>query len=426
MLKTLEKYRDAVFFTCLVGSIVTLPFSIKINSIAIICLVVAWLFKNSIKEKFQNIHRPLFYLSISLYAVYLSGMLWTSNIEHGIFELEKKLSLLIFPVILASVNRIKREEINKIVYYFAISCVLASFVCLIYASYRSIAANSFFEINPQSNYVTHYFFYYGLSDIFIHPVYFSAYIVFSICILFNYLIDNKGTNSRKRNILIIALILYLILFLCLLSSRIMILGFLILGLLYFIYSYTKTKRGMKLSLGIFALVIVVVSVAYVPAIRERFSEIINSSYHFENNPEANKNLSGKVDGIQMKLAQWYFTLEAGKNNWLFGVGTGDDEDELQKTYLQNNFMEGYIPRFNSHNQYFQTWLGLGLVGLSILLLCFFIPVFIAFKQKNILYLIFLFIVMFFCLTESVFCRQNGIVFYAFFNSLFAFHSLERK
>ena len=128
----------------------------------------------------------------------------------------------------------------------------------------------------------------------------------------------------------------------------------------------------------------------------------------------------------MKLAQWYFTLETGKDTWIFGKGTGDDEDALLGTYRKNNFLEGLYPKFNSHNQYLQTWLGLGLVGLLIFLLNLFAPLYLAFREKNLLYIIFLILIISFFFTESVLCRQHGVVFYAFFNSLFAFHTFNQN
>lgn len=426
MLEKIKAQKDSIFFSCLVASIVTLPFSIRLNSIAIIILVIAWLFKNSLAEKIKLLNNPLFFLFSSLYVIYVLGMFWTNNIQHGFFELEKKFALFLFPLIFFSIPPLKDSERNKIVFYFVASCVLLSLVCLFYAIYRAYNASSFFEINPESGYVTHYFFYFGLSEAFIHPVYFSAYIVFSLFILFNYYSSSKEVLGTKKRLLTAFLVLFLIVFLCLLSSRIMIIYLAMCCFFYFLYSLLKGQSNKgRMVLGFFLLLSMLLAVIYVPAIRSRFSEVVNSSYHFENNPERNKHLSGKLDGVEMKLAQWYFTIEAGKNNQLIGVGTGDDEDELQKKYFDNNFMEGYVPKYNSHNQYFQTWLALGFVGLSILLIVFIVPVFMAIKRNQILYLFLLFMIMFFCLTESILCRQHGVVFYAFFNSLFASNGFKR-
>ncbi|MGB3946514.1 MAG: O-antigen ligase family protein [Bacteroidia bacterium] len=420
ILEKIKLNKNSIFFSCLVASIITLPFSIKINTVCIILLVVAWLFKNSLHEKIKLLNNPTFFLFSALYFLYVLGMFWTNNIQHGFFELEKKFALFLFPLIFFSIPPLKDSERNKIFFFFVLSCALLAIVCLFYASYRTYSANSFFEINAESGYVTHYFFYFGLSEAFIHPVYFSAYIVFSLVILFNYYSSSKELLVTKKRVLIVFLILFFIGFLCLLSSRIMIVYLSICSVCYFLYLLIKRKSSKgRVILGFFVLVSMLLAVIYVPAIRSRFSEIVSSSYRFENNPENNKNLSGKLDGVEMKLAQWYFTVQAGKNNKLIGVGTGDDEDELQKKYFENNFMEGYVPRYNSHNQWFQTWLALGFLGLSVLVATFLFPLFNTIKQKQFLYLFFLALIMFFFLTESVLCRQHGVVFYSFFNSLFA-------
>ncbi|MFH1003907.1 MAG: O-antigen ligase family protein [Bacteroidota bacterium] len=427
MINTFRQYKNTIFLVCLTASIVTLPFSIRANSIFIILLVICWLLKDSMKEKISYIRNPLFILFISLYIVHLIGMFYTFNIQQGFFELEKKLSLLIFPLILGTTAKIKYEDVQKILYYFVASCIIVSVFCLLYAGYRTISSGSFYSFNSQTQYTTYYFFYDGLSDVFIHPVYFSAYIVFSFFIVLKNIIANWMQNPATRNVFKSILLCYLITFLLLLSSRIMIITFFALILSYILYLFFKQKKKwLGISISMLVALVLISSVIFIPYVRERISELYTSSYVFKNNPETNINLSGKMDAVEMRMANWYFTIQAGKNTWLFGTGTGDDEDVLMSTYQKNNFMEGYVPKFNSHSQFFQTWLGLGVVGLLILLLNLFIPLYISWKTKNYYYMIFILVISLFCFTESIFCRQWGVVFYAFLNSLFAFHTLKRR
>lgn len=425
MIEFLKKNKEDVFFYCIVLSIVTLPFSVKINSIAIMLLVLCWLLKDSIKEKISNIQPKLFFLFISVYVIHLIGMFYTSNISQGIFEIEKKLSLLVFPVVLGTTHRFKKEQVQKVLNYFAAVCITASVLCLLYAVYKTISSGSFHYLNPQTQYTTYYFFYDGLSELFMHPVYFSVYIVFSFFIIFKNTIDNWQTVSCRRNLIKTILLFHCVIFLMLLSSRMMIIIFLVAVVSYITFLFFKhEKKWLGISVSMLAALMLASAVIFIPYVRTRMSELVTSSYHFENNPKTNSNLSGKLDGVEMRLAKWYFTVEAGKQSPLFGTGTGDDEDALLDTYKKNNFREGYIPQFNSHNQFLQTWLGLGAVGLLLLVLNLFIPLFLAFKEHNFYYFIFLILIISFCFTESILCRQHGVVFYSFFNSLFAFHSLK--
>src|SRR5437016_6103802 len=124
---------------------------------------------------------------------------------------------------------------------------------------------------------------------------------------------------------------------------------------------------------------------------------------------------------------WNCALELIKSEPILEVGTGDVEDELQKCYTSNQYTSLTYwtdTRFNAHNQFLETAIGLGIPGLILLLSCFIIALYQAYMYKNIMYVIFIVLFAVSCLTESMLERQNGVVFYAFFNSLFAFNKFK--
>ena len=63
-------------------------------------------------------------------------------------------------------------------------------------------------------------------------------------------------------------------------------------------------------------------------------------------------------------------------------------------------------------------LALGILGLIVLLLNIVLPVMYGLEMKHYLYLIFLILVAFNFLFESMLETQPGVVFYAFFNAWF--------
>ena len=103
-----------------------------------------------------------------------------------------------------------------------------------------------------------------------------------------------------------------------------------------------------------------------------------------------------------------------------GVGTGDVKDVLLQKYQEKGITNAYLLRLNAHNQYLQTTIALGILGLLVVLGCLFLPLYEALRQKNILVFLFILIVAFNLLVESMFERQAGIVFYSFFNALLFF------
>ena len=44
----------------------------------------------------------------------------------------------------------------------------------------------------------------------------------------------------------------------------------------------------------------------------------------------------KEEGVQMRQKLWNSSFEVFKDNFLFGVGTGDFKDELLETYKKTN------------------------------------------------------------------------------------------
>jgi O-antigen ligase len=76
---------------------------------------------------------------------------------------------------------------------------------------------------------------------------------------------------------------------------------------------------------------------------------------------------------------------------------------------------------NAHNQYFEETLHNGIGGLLLFLISLLVPAYIALSRKDLIYLAFILIFSLCCITESMLTRQIGIIFYAFFNSLYFFN-----
>ena len=89
-------------------------------------------------------------------------------------------------------------------------------------------------------------------------------------------------------------------------------------------------------------------------------------------------------------------------------------------YKKENITAAYKQKLNAHNQYLQTALSIGFFGLIVLLISLFLPFVDSFKNGNFLLIIFLLIISFNFLFESMLERQSGVVFYAFFNSFLFF------
>jgi O-antigen ligase len=142
--------------------------------------------------------------------------------------------------------------------------------------------------------------------------------------------------------------------------------------------------------------------------------------------DQDSSLGKRWGGKALRLAIWKCSADIIKHHWLFGVGTGDVQDSLQQSYENRKFyFASRYNRYNAHNQYIQIALATGVVGLLLLLSCIIYPIWCYKKRfRGNLYLLFILIFAFICFSESILEASKGIIWYSFFNSIFAFGYLK--
>ncbi|HSG68232.1 MAG TPA: hypothetical protein VK994_05955, partial [Bacteroidales bacterium] len=85
-----------------------LPIYRKVIPYLIAALLITWLFDGDFALKARRIagsrNRQYTLLFASLYLIYLVGLLYTRNFTYGLFDIEVKMSLFIFPVVFATIR----------------------------------------------------------------------------------------------------------------------------------------------------------------------------------------------------------------------------------------------------------------------------------------------------------------------------------
>ena len=102
----------------------------------------------------------------------------------------------------------------------------------------------------------------------------------------------------------------------------------------------------------------------------------------------------------------------------WGVGTGDTKDEIIENYKKlgsKTINERYL---NAHNQYLQTTITLGILGLTSLLLILAGGFRYAIKKRNVLFFSFLILISLNMFFESMLEQQAGVIFITLFFTLF--------
>ena len=117
---------------------------------------------------------------------------------------------------------------------------------------------------------------------------------------------------------------------------------------------------------------------------------------------------------------WSAANQVIAENLLIGVGIGDAKDVLLIEYEKRGMTGAMEHKLNAHNEYYQVFVSLGLIGFILLLMTLLLPLYSAFTSSNWIYILFLLIIILSFIPESMFETQAGVLFYAFFNSLLCF------
>ncbi|MBL7893355.1 MAG: hypothetical protein JNL63_12045, partial [Bacteroidia bacterium] len=128
-----------------------------------------WILEGRFDEKFSNV--PLLPISLfaGLFVVYVFGMVFTQNTDAGWFDLQVKLSMLVFPVLLLT-GTFGIRQYSTILLCFIAGNVFTSLICLGSSIYDYVLTN---EVH----------FFYGAFSLFLHPGYSAMYIDLCIVIL---------------------------------------------------------------------------------------------------------------------------------------------------------------------------------------------------------------------------------------------------
>lgn len=389
-------------------------FSIPFNNFLIqlfgFSLTLLWLMERAYLTSWKNIFKnPLLLVVVLFFLFHLAGLLYSENLAEGKFNIEKKMSFLLLPLILGTSGQFDvKARINKILLSFSAGCFIVALVCISIGIYRYVlSGNSGFLLYHEL-----------VSPFGLHAVYFGMYLCFSVFFLFNIFFIQSNEFGRIYKSAVLLLVVFFTGIIVLLSARTVLLAyvfvFFILTLIYFF-----RKRQMLIGTGILlvSLALVFFAVRQIPFFADRINDIINSKLYFS--PEENN-----ANGLTLRIVKWTCSINGIVENPFTGVGTGDAQDYLQQCYKEKNFW-GQVFEFNSHNQYLQTGLSLGFPGLITLLLIFFFSFRAGIRAGEISYLAVM-TVFFICfLTESMLERQQGIIPFCFFTFLFYRKTIEK-
>lgn len=198
-------------------------------------------------------------------------------------------------------------------------------------------------------------------------------------------------------------------------------------LIVFYYLLTIIKQSLYKIIAVsIAILLLIVSSFTIPTVKKQWNELFDFSSRSTISLDKDSSLEKSWGGKALRVAIWKCSADVLKKHWLTGVGTGDVQDSLQKAYENRKFyFASMYNRYNAHNEYLQISLATGLPGLLILVSCILYPL-LNYRKKFSGNIYFLFLLLFAVvgMTESILEVNKGIIWYSFFNSIFAFGYLK--
>ncbi|MCD4736680.1 MAG: O-antigen ligase family protein [Bacteroidales bacterium] len=387
----------------------SIPLYNPLASLSIAVITLNWLVEGRFALKFKLLRSNRLRQSVLLfgliYLIYLLGFLYAGDINAGLFELQLKLSLLLFPVIFASIDwNILKGKSFRFFLSFIMGCFISSLMLVVRSFINYLSTGHITE------------FFYGQLSWYHHASYLSMFLVFAIAILLFWIQKGKKVLPRLYTYF---LLVYFFSLTFLLSSKAGIICLAGVVTFYtFSWWYRKDWKSGFIFIGLAAIFFVVASLVFTKA-SGRFTEARQAITEQSQDTAA-------TGSTAVRMLIWSSSLNIIKENLPFGAGTGSSAEFLLDEYKKEGIPAAIENNYNAHNQYLEIFIDLGLPGIFILLGIILISFIISVKYRGGLYFVFISMVAFNLIFESMFERQAGVVFYAFFNVLLLFYTTSEK
>lgn len=383
------------------------------NSITIIGFALACVF-TAHKQRF--IKRVIYFFIVPCFLFFLLHLIpyFLNANKASWFETEKKLGFLFLPVLMCIVVPLNKKTFDKIMILVCSVAVLLMLVLLI------IAFIKYFQSGDAS-----VFYYHELTaPVNHHAIYLSAYL--SLCSFYLYFNMKEKQKPEVFPAFLLGVLVFSILFLSSKSIILIVLLLLLLELRKQFSPFHKKKKSI-IMLSVLAVIFFLVSITNNP-LRSRFKEL----YVTDLRVLSTNNYAPDMyfNAVQFRLVAWKFSWQivSESNAFLFGIGPANAQPALNEKYRKANMFTGESKRFktgylemNAHNQFVQTFLQSGILGLFLLILLLFYFFKEAITQKNKLLLYSLLLITVFFFSESVLEGQYGLILFLFFPFVFFKH-----
>jgi O-antigen ligase len=433
-----KENKSNTLFTPVLFLFITLPLSLALNNISLgVFVFFSIIYFKKINFKIQG---NLVYL-IMLYLLMVASLFWTINTKETLHSLSKEIGLLLLPFGFMMMKKFTTEQKKSIIKYYSYTIVLFVLYYLIRAIIRFLIFQntSVFFCHSDDSWSE------GLVPKVLNTTYTSVFV--AIAFFYFFVKEYKVIQD-------VLLMIVLFTFILLLSSKSIIVIIIILMTIHLLF-FSKTGNRMRLR-NIVIFISIIGVIAMFGKIKQRFQiefqtndkhsintnvveEGVPAAVHYVSIKEAWLNESftpnDRFPGTAFRVYQFRIFLEILKEQNIFFTGLGlnasyamiEQKANQYNLYKGNgiNIDSGYQTK-NFHNQYIQNFAELGILGFLLLIIILSVNLRNALKSKDFIHFAFAVLMISLFLTESFFCRQRGVMFFATMYCLFNSKALSEK
>jgi len=265
-----------IYMGLLIALAVSFPLSKASMSIITGLLMANWLIEGRFQEKFTILkERKSILLIISIFFIYLLGLLWTDNLQWGLHDLRIQIPLLLLPLVIGTSQKLDYLQLKRIIYFFSAGVVISSLISI----WVLLGLSSKIINDPRE------------MSLFISHIRFSLLINISIFSLGWYFFNHEKKSILEKVLLAITM-LWLSIFLVILKSATGWVVFVLVLAFVTIIGILKIKKLLwRFALLGFLLSLLILPLVYIAIVVHEF-------YDIEPLPE-------KLKGMRTKQGNFY-------------------------------------------------------------------------------------------------------------------------
>ena len=410
--------RKPVFVVTLAVLFTTLFSWFQLNSYCIILLLLCGLWLEGPVKAVRTAFANKYFLAYLLYClIQAAGLLYTHNLTKGENLAAKDATLVAIAFVLCGCRFADEKTYRRLIAGYSLLVFMASVFCLYKASLKYI------QIQDPSVFFYHSF----TAPLSQNAVFYAVYVLFAMQFLLSPEGDPgisilPGKAVKWCRILLVAFFLGMIV---LLSSKLILVLSLLLLINFFGKRYYTTKNLRLLLLsGLAAICAIIALFAIDNPLRQRFALLVQGDMKVPRREEINAVTD--FNPMRLRLLEWQFAMEILREHhaWIFGVSSGDSQDLLDQKYIDTHMyignpadgpdrkIRGFLG-YNFHDQYIETLVRSGVVGLASLLVILGLLSGIALKWKTREARFTVLTLIVFFIPESPLTMQHGVFLFVF-------------